>query len=105
MSQRQFSVGTTPVLLANGNSKRTAITVSFLPTSISSANTGVVYIGKGSPPVATVGGPTSGDPIGQGSQWQEVGQYQGDPNVFTGALWAVSDTAAQIVTVDETVAG
>ncbi len=102
MAQRQFSVGTTPVLLANGNAKRTAISVSMIPSSISAGNTGVVYVLKGAPPQASVGEPSSGDPISQGSQWQEVGQYTGDPNIYKGPLWATADTAAQLVVVDET---
>ena len=102
MAQRQISVGLTPTLLANGNELRTAISVSMIPSSIVAANTGVVYVAKDSPPAASAGGPTSGDPITQGAQWAEVGQYAGDPNVFKGQVWAIADTAAQLVVIDET---
>lgn len=104
MSQVQFSVGTSPVIIANGNASRTSVTITVLPSSIASGNTGVVYVLKGGAPTATAGSPASGDALSQGSQWVEAGQYSGDPNVFKGQVWAVADTAAQQITVDESYA-
>lgn len=102
MSQRIYTVGTSPVLLARDNPNRASIGVSMPPTSVVAANTGIVYVGKGFPPVATVGAPNSGDPINQGTQLQETAGFSGDPTLFRGQLWAVSDTAGQQVVVDET---
>lgn len=100
MSTRQITVGITPVLLANGNDRRSSIVVTVLPSSIASGNTGNVFVAKGAAPSAAVGSPTQGDALSQGSQWSEVGQFVGDPSVFTGPVWAVADTAGQIVGVD-----
>lgn len=102
MGQKRVTVGTTPVILVNGNDKRGSIGVSMPPSAVESANTGVVYVGKGFVPSATAGNPNTGDPLTQGSQFQDVEQYAGDPSVFKGQLWAVADTAGQIVVVDET---
>ena len=105
MSQRQFTVGTSPVLLANARQSRSSISVTVLPSSVASGNTGVVYVQKDAPASASSGSPVSGDALTQGSQWAETGQYASDPNVFRGQLWAVSDTAGQVVTVDESYGG
>lgn len=102
MSARQVTVGTTPVLVANDNIYRTAITITVVPSATFAANTGTVFVAKGGAPSATAGAPSSGDALSQGSQWAEVGQYVNDPNVFKGQVWAVSDTAGQLITVDET---
>lgn len=102
MSQRQYAVGTDPVLLAQDNPNRTSVSVSMIPSSIAAANTGVVYIGKGFPPSAVIGAPSSGDPISQGSQFAETEQFVNDPSVFRGQIWAVADTAGQLIVVDET---
>jgi hypothetical protein len=105
MSQRQFTVGTDPVLVANGRTNRSSIIISFLPSSVAAGNTGVVYVQKGSPAAASPGAPSSGDALTQGSQWAESGQYANDPNVFQGQVWAVADTAGQSITVDESYTG
>lgn len=102
MGQVRVVVGTTPVLLLNSRESRGSLGVSMPPSSIISGNTGVVYVGKGFVPSATAGAPTSGDPLSQGSQFQDVEQFPGDNSVFTGQVWAVSDTAGQVVIVDET---
>lgn len=102
MAQRRFSVGTSPVLLAQSNPNRGSITVSMPPTSVISGNTGVVFVGKGFVPQAVTGAPNSGDPINQGSQVTDVPQFDGDPSLFKGQWWAISDTADQVLIVDET---
>ena len=102
MSQKQVTVGTTPVILAQHNENRASISVSMPPTSIIAANTGVVYVGKGFVPRAVVGSPDSGDPINQGTQVSDVPQFDGDQSLFKGQWWAISDTAAQKIVVDET---
>lgn len=105
MGQRRVTVGTSPVLLANANEKRGSIGVSMPPSTAESGNTGIVYVGKGFVPSSTAGNPNTGDPLAQGSQFQDVEQYDGDTSVFKGQIWAVADTAGQIVIVDETFKG
>lgn len=104
MAQRQFTVGTTAVLLARDRTQRAAINISVLPTSVAAGNTGVVYIGKGFVPTAVIGAPNVGDPLIQGSQFTESASFDGDPAVFNGQYWAISDTAGQILVVDEVIA-
>lgn len=101
MSQKVVAVGTTPVLVAQGNANRAGLVISMPPTAVVSGNTGVVYIGKGFVPVATPGAPNSGDPLSQGSQLSEAPAFADDPSLFKGQLWAVADTAAQQLIVDE----
>lgn len=101
MGQRRHTVGTTPVIIAQDNIDRASINISMIPTSIESANTGVVYLGKGFVPRATTGAPSSGDPISQGTQVTDVPQFDGDPSIFKGQWWAVADTADQQIIVDE----
>lgn len=102
MAQKRVLVGTSPVLLANGHLNRRNISVSMPPSAVESANTGVVYIGKGFTPSAVAGNPNTGDPLSQGSQFADSEQFDGDPSVFKGQLWAIADTAAQVIIVDET---
>lgn len=103
MAQRQITVGVTPVLLARDRLRRDSLNISMPPTSIVPANTGVVYIGKGFAPTAVVGSPVAGDPISQGSQFTETASFPNDPTVFNGQLWAVADTAGQIIVIDEVI--
>lgn len=102
MGQRIFIIGTTPLQVARFNPERASITLSMPPTSAFAPNTGIIYVGKGFPPVATAGAPNAGDPITQGTQYTEVPQFQGDPSMFLGNMWAVADTAGQQLVVDET---
>ena len=102
MSQRRISVGTSPEIIAQDNPSRASMSVSMPPTSIISGNTGVIFVGKGFVPQAVTGAPNSCDPISQGSQISDVPQFEGDPSLFKGQWWAVSDTADQVIIVDET---
>lgn len=101
MAQRRIVVGTTPELLADYNKNRASISVIFLPTDIVPGNTGKIFLGKGFTPTATVGDPTQGDVLLQGSELADASAYQNDSSVFKGQYWAVADTPGQIVTVDE----
>ena len=101
MAQRRVVVGTTPVILANYRDSRIGINISMPPTSVVAANTGVVYVRKGFPPSSDNTGPNSGDPLTQGSQFTDTSQFDDDPALFKGQYWAIADTAAQVVIVDE----
>lgn len=102
MAQRRITVGTTPVLLAQSRSNRASISISMLPSSVETGNTGTISLGKGFVPSSTVGQPTSGDALTQGTQVTDVPQFEGDPSLFQGQWWGVADTAGQIIVVDET---
>lgn len=105
MSQRRFTVGTTPVLLANQKANRASFTVTMTPSSVESANTGNVFIGKGFTPSTASDSPNKGDILTQGSSLSDNPQFDGDPSLFLGQWWAVADTANQVLVVDETVKG
>lgn len=102
MAQRRIVVGTTPVLLADYNKNRASISVIFLPTDIVAGNTGKIFLGKGFTPTSTVGDPTQGDILLQGSELSDASSYQNDSSIFKGQYWAIADVAGQVVTVDET---
>lgn len=58
-------------------------------------------MGRGFIPNATVGDPNQGDVLNSGSSIEEKKQYAEDSLPFKGAIWIVSDTASQQITVDE----
>lgn len=101
MVQQRFSIGTSPILIANQKDIRRSIVITMLPTSVETGNTGRVHIGKGFPPTTTLGDPSQGDILIQGSQITEQEQFDKDPSVHKGQWWATASIANQILTVDE----
>jgi len=101
MVQQRFSIGTTPVLIANQKNIRRSIVITMLPTSVETGNTGRIHIGKGFPPTTTLGDPSQGDILIQGTQITEQEQFLNDPSVHKGQWWATASAAGQILTVDE----
>lgn len=101
MSQRRVIVGTSPVILANHNAQRSSISVTYVPSIVETGNTGTLFIGKGFPPSAVLGNPNQGDPVKQSSVFSISSNIPDRSDVFRGQIWAVSDTAGQVVIVDE----
>lgn len=102
MVQARFSIGTSPVLIVPANKKRSSITVEMLPTSIESGNSGIVHLRFDSAPTITVGDPSQGDLLLQGNMFNMVENYEYDPGVLKGNLYALASIAGQIIMVTET---
>lgn len=101
---RNITVGTTPVNLANhANGKRLSIVISMLPGSAAAANTGTISIAKGRQPTSATPGTGNNGEIWLRPGGNHVDDAQTRPGikVWQGEYWAISDTAGQIVTVDE----
>ena len=95
------TVGTTPEILLNPNPKRRRWWIQFLPNTVASGNTGLIFLGMGHVPIATVGHPQQGEVLIPSASKEEVEQYLGDPIVYKGAIWIVSDTATQTINYEE----
>lgn len=98
----RFSVGTTPVLIANENKFRNSWNVEMLPTSVESGNTGRVHVGRGHIPTTVVGDPSQGTVLQQSDLVGDEARYAGDTSVFKGKIWAVGSAASQVVDFIET---
>lgn len=72
-----------------------------MPNSVDSGNTGLVFVGRGHVPNATVGDPQQGEVLNSGAAIDEKEQFPGDPTVYKGAVWIVSDTASQTINYEE----
>lgn len=103
-SMRQYTIGTSPVLISGPNPKRLRFTFEFTPSSVIAGNTGLIFFGRGFIPNAVLNDPNQGDVLNAGASIEEVKSFDGDTRPYKGALWAVSDTADQIITYDEEVA-
>lgn len=95
------TVGTTPVLLLNENPKRTRVEIQMQSTNVDSANTGKLFLTPGQQPVSTVGHPSQGEVLVQGAAISRPAAGEKLPEVWKKAIWAVADTAAQTLTVEE----
>jgi len=96
-------VGKTPVAILNPNKKRVRWYIQFIPSSIQAGNTGLIFIGRGFVPVATVGHANQGEVLNAGASIEEVKQFEGDTRPYKGTIWAVSDTDDQQCVVEEEV--
>jgi len=95
-------VGVEPVQLAYGNPKRKRWIMQFLPTSIEAGNTGLIYVKRGSAPAASAGSNTWDQVLNSGSG---AGDNMDDAQPecpWKGDVWAISDTAGQVITILET---
>lgn len=97
-----FTVGTKPVLILNGNPRRFSYTIIMLASNIASGNTGLVFIGQGFDPTATVGGQNSGHAMAGGDVFGETKSALQDA-IFNGSIYAVASVADQIIEVFEVV--
>ena len=98
---RTVFIGTTPQQLSAPNATRKFWTLEFTPSSIVAGNTGHVFVGRGFIPSATIGSPDQGDVLNAGAAIVEDMNFNGDPGVYKGAIWAVADTVGQQCTYDE----
>lgn len=101
MAAKRITVGTSPVQLALPNDKRIGISIEMIPASVESANTGIVHIAKDGPPSVTSGDPIAGQVLQESDVFQDRQNFKDDPSVYTGAWWAIADTAGQILAVDD----
>ncbi len=98
---RTITVGTSAIQLLHPNANRTRWTLTFTPSSIAAGNTGKIFVGRGFVPIATVGDANQGDVLNAGSSIEEKKSYKEDDQPYKGAVWIISDTASQQITVDE----
>ena len=94
-------VGLLPEILLNANPKRKRWSIQFLPASVDAGNMGLVFVAKGFIPKATVGDPQQGEVLNSGAAIEQIEQFPGDPSVYKGSVWVISDTAAQTINYDE----
>ena len=102
---RTLTIGTTPVQLFHPNANRLRWTLSFTPSSIAAGNTGLIFVGRGFIPNATVGDANQGDVLNAGASIEEKKQFDGDTLPYKGAIWIVANSASQQVTADEQASG
>lgn len=98
---KRITVGTDPVLVMDSNPKRTGWSITVPPVSLEASNTGIVQIGVGFQPVAELTSPQAGTKLNAGSATGDDKQFPEDNSVHKGQIWARSDTAGQIIEVDE----
>lgn len=97
----QVTVGTEPVQIAWYNPKRKKLIIQFLPASIFSGNTGLVFLKRGSAPVASLTSNSWDAVLNSGSTDGENIDEANPKADYIGDVWLVSDTAGQIVNVSE----
>lgn len=95
-------VGTTPIQLAWSNPRRKKWEAEFLPASIIAGNTGKVYIKRGSAPVASDTSNTWDHVLNSGAAVGDNIDDSSPESPWKGAIYAVSDTADQVLTFLET---
>lgn len=97
----RLTIGTSPVQALRPNSIRAGREVVFLPSSIIAGNTGLVFAKYGGPPGDT-GTPVNTDiTLNAGASLSEKIADGYPPQHVREELWLVSDTADQIVVVNE----
>ena len=94
-------VGTTQRLLLNPNPKRKRLVVQVQSTNVDAANTGIVFVGAGFQPQSTVALPNADYALMQSDAIVQPGEGQKLANRWKKAIWAVSNTAAQSLLVEE----
>ena len=98
----RITIGTTPIQLAWRNPKRKSWELEFIPASIISGNTGIVFVKRGSAPKADILSNTWDHTLSSGDQAGDNLDGAADKSPWEGDIWAVSDAAAQICTFRET---
>lgn len=95
------TIGTTPVCILPANDKRRRWYIQFIPSSIQANNTGLIFLGRGFQPVATVGHASQGEVLNAGAAIEEVKEFMDDSRPYKGNIFIVSDTAGQQCVVEE----
>src|SRR5712692_1824017 len=95
------SIGTAAKRILEYSPYRTNLQIFMLATDRIAGNTGVVFIGVGFPPTAVNGDPNQGKSLKSAGSitWQEA--YPGDPSVPKLEVYAIADSANQIIEVIE----
>ncbi len=101
-TQKQVTVGTTPVLAIAATKGRKGWRVTFVSSGIIAGNTGTLHVGRNFPPGTTTGDPNSGDLLQSSGEVKENKQYADDV-IFEGDVWLTASIATQIVNTEETV--
>lgn len=100
----RIAVGTTPMQVLAPNPRRTKWEVEFLPSSIVAGNTGLVYMGIGSPPGNALT-KISYDAVMNPGASNERNTKDGHSDMeVKNAIWLQADTADQICLVREDLA-
>ena len=96
-----LKVGTSQTLIARANPARKRITITFQSSQVDSSNTGQVFVGFGHQPQSVVSDPAAGYPIKQSDviERPRVGEELMPHEKLD--IWAVSDTAAQSLIIEE----
>ncbi len=94
-------IGTNSICALSANPKRRRWYIQFMPTSVQSGNTGLIFLGRGFTPVATVGHASQGEVLKAGASIEEVKEYEGDVRPYKGNIFIISDTANQQCIIEE----
>jgi len=97
----RITIGVLPKQIMFRNTKRRKWEIQFLPSSIIAGNTGKIYIKRGSAPKADDNSNTWDHVLNAGAS---IGDNTGDQqpkSPWLDDVWAISDTADQICTLEE----
>lgn len=92
---------TNPTLLLNANEKRTKVLIQMQASNVDANNTGRVHLGRGYQPIATVGHPSQGDVLLQGSGIEEPSADKPLDSSWKKSIWATASAINQSLTVEE----
>ncbi len=94
-------IGTSPKQLAWYNPKRRKWELQFIPSSIIATNTGKIYLKRGSAPKADDTSNTWDHVLNSGAAVGDNMDEQQKECAWKGDVWAISDTADQVCTMEE----
>lgn len=94
-------IGTTPVQLSWYNPKRKSWEIQFIPSSMIGTNTGNIFVKRGSAPKADLTSNTYDSVLNAGASVGDNVDKTAKEADFKGSLWAISDTADQVATFEE----
>ncbi len=97
----RVTVGTTPRQILRPNPKRIKWEVQFVPSSIIAGNTGLVFISRGGPAGGVADLATADETLNAGASTTENLKDGSSEERVKDEVWAVSDTAGQIINVSE----
>lgn len=99
----RVTIGTEAKQILPPNSKRTGWEFQFVPSSIELGNTGLLYLGVNKIPRASLDGANYDHVLNPGAGIERQ-LADGDSMVdVQGAVWAISDAAAQLCNIRESV--
>ena len=96
-----LTIGTSPTLILNPNEKRKKLAIQMQSTNVDAANTGRVHIGFDFQPNATVGHPSQGEILIQGSGIEEPVTGITLDKKYKQAIWATASASNQSITIEE----